>query len=158
MGEDSPRSRRQVAWRYVGSSIITVVAGQVLLFVLYAAVGWSARLSYAVAFCASAALSFVLNRQWAWGRTGRASVVREILPFWAIVALTFLVSTLAAGWAEQRAADLTSARWIQALAVDAAAFVAVGAVWIVRFFALERMFTTGGALRGGVIRRTGPEA
>jgi putative flippase GtrA len=150
-------AERRVAARYAAASVVTVVVGQVLLFALYAALGWSARLSYAVAFCASAALSFVLNRRWAWGRTGPASLAREIMPFWGIVAVTFVLATFAAGWAEGRAETLTDARWAQAVLVDIAAFATVGAVWIVRFFALDRLFAAESAPGAGVIRRSEPK-
>ena len=126
--------------RYAVVSVITVVVGQVVLFGLFAGARLGARLSYVIAFAVSAALSYVLNRRWTWGRTGRSSLMREVLPYWLIVAATLVLATWAAGAAESATSSWTGTRWQRGLVVSGAAFTAIGVVWILRYLAFGMLF------------------
>ena len=47
--------------------------------------------------------SYYLNRTWAWGKTGKSHLMREVVPFWVIAAVSIVLSTVVVGWADHEA-------------------------------------------------------
>ncbi len=88
-------------------SVISVVVSLVVLFVTLYFFKWSARTSNIVAVSVSAIPSYFLNRAWAWGKSGRSHLLKEVVPFWAMAFLGFVVSTWAAMFAEANAHYVT---------------------------------------------------
>ncbi len=134
----TPRAR--TAGRYVAASVVTAVAGQVLLFVLFVGLRWSGRSAQATAFVLTGLLSYGANRRWVWGRQGRSDLRREVLPFWLIAAAGLLLSTVGAGVAEAHVSHLTGSRLLQGLAVDGTSVAIVAALWTAKFVLLNRLF------------------
>ena len=100
----TPGGRKLV--RYSLVSVISVVVSQIVLFL--AQFAWSARTSNIVAVCLSAVPSYQLNRAWAWGKTGRSHLMKEIVPFWGMCLLGLILSTWSVDYAESHAASITS--------------------------------------------------
>jgi putative flippase GtrA len=75
-------------------SVVAVPVGvvflEVALHLFHWTPGWSALFGSAV----GAIPSYYLNRAWAWGKSGRSHLWKEIVPFWVIAFL----STLFASW------------------------------------------------------------
>src|SRR5436190_12775411 len=84
--------------RYSLVSVISVIVSQIVLFAAQSF--WSARTSNIVAVCVSAIPSYYLNRAWAWGKTGKSHLMKEIVPFWSLAFLGLVFSTWAADAAE----------------------------------------------------------
>jgi putative flippase GtrA len=131
----TPGGRKLV--RYSLVSVVSVAVSQVVLFV--AQFAWSARTSNIVAVCVSAVPSYQLNRAWAWGKTGRSHLMKEIVPFWGMALLGLVLSTWSAGFAESHAASVTSSALGQKLVVNLAALAAFGVLWIAKFVILNRV-------------------
>ncbi len=123
--------------RYSLVSVISVIVSQVVLF--FAQSFWSARTSNIVAVCVSAVPSYYLNRAWAWGKTGKSHVMKEIVPFWSLALLGLVFSTWAADYAESNAHHLTSSDLGVRLVVNLAALAAFGVLWIGKFFIFNKM-------------------
>ncbi len=126
------RSGRRVI-RYLTVSVVSVVFGQVMLFVLYAGLGWRARSANMVAFVLASIPSYWLNRTWTWGRTGRSHLLKEVVPFWVITVVGLLLSTWVAGVAEPVAIRTTDSRPAQALLVGAMILGSFAVVWVAKF-------------------------
>jgi putative flippase GtrA len=131
----TPGGRKLV--RYSLVSVVSVVVSQVILFL--AQFHWSARTSNIIAVCLSAVPSYQLNRAWAWGKTGRSHLMKEIVPFWGMALLGLILSTWSADWAESHAASFTSSHLGQKLVVNAAALAAFGVLWVAKFVILNRV-------------------
>jgi len=131
----TPGGRKLV--RYSLVSVISVLFSQVVLFL--AQFAWSPRTSNIVAVCVSAVPSYQLNRAWAWGKTGRSHLMKEIVPFWGMALLGLILSTWAVGFAESHVASITSSHLGQKLVVNAAALAAFGVLWIGKFVILNRV-------------------
>lgn len=131
----TPEGRKMV--RYSMVSVISVVVSQVVLFVAQSF--WSARTSNIVAVCVSAVPSYYLNRVWAWGKTGRSHVMKEIVPFWSLALLGLVFSTWAADFAETQAHHLTTSDLGVKLVVNFAALAAFGVLWIGKFIIFNRV-------------------
>lgn len=126
--------------RYFTGSVVATVCSEVVFVVLYGllAVGttWSSVLSWLV----GAVPGFWLNRSWAWRRSGRPSLRREVLPYAAIIVTTLVLATVLT-----HAADV----WLHHQGVSSSVRVALVAgvflgtyvvVFVLRFVLLERLF------------------
>jgi putative flippase GtrA len=84
-------------FRYSMVSVISTVVSFTVLFLVYG-VGrlWTEVPSTVFANAVATFPSYWLNRNWAWGKTGRSHLVREVLPFWAMSALGIAFSIVGA--------------------------------------------------------------
>jgi putative flippase GtrA len=131
----TPGGRKLV--RYSLVSVVSVAVSQVVLFL--AQFAWTARTSNIVAVCVSAVPSYWLNRAWAWGKTGKSHLMKEIVPFWGMALLGLIFSTWSADYAESHAASFTGSTVGQKLIVNLAALGAFGVLWVAKFVILNRV-------------------
>jgi putative flippase GtrA len=124
-------------FRYSMVSVISVIVSQIVLFAAQSF--WSARTSNIVAVCVSAVPSYYLNRAWAWGKTGKSHLMKEIVPFWSLALLGLIFSTWAADFAETNAHHITSSDLGTRLIVNGAALAAFGILWVGKFFIFNRL-------------------
>lgn len=123
--------------RYSAASVVNVIIGQALLFILLRAftwgTEWSNDVSWTVANVLAVSLSAVpayyLNRAWVWGKRGRSHLTREILPFWGFALAGLVLSTLAVNFA----AGVTDVK----IVANIANIAAFGVLWVVKFFVLD---------------------
>jgi putative flippase GtrA len=125
--------------RYAAVSGISTGISQCVLAVLVGTRATSAVNANIIATMVGTIPSFEFNRRWVWGRTGRRSMITEVVPFAAISATGLALSTIsvavASGWAEAVALDNT---W-RTLTVQGANLAAFGLVWIAQFFLLDKV-------------------
>lgn len=131
----TPGGKKMV--RYSLVSVISVIVSQIMLFIAQSF--WSARSANIFAVCVSAVPSYYLNRAWAWGKTGKSHLVKEILPFWGLALLGLILSTWAADYAETNAHHLTSSDLGTRLIVNFAALAAFGILWVGKFFIFNKV-------------------
>jgi putative flippase GtrA len=131
----TPAGKKMV--RYSLVSVVSVVVSQVVLFAAQSF--WSARTSNIVAVCVSAIPSYYLNRAWAWGKTGKSHLMKEIVPFWSLALLGLIFSTWAADYAETNAHHWTGSDLGVRLIVNIAALAAFGVLWVGKFFIFNRL-------------------
>ncbi len=131
----TPGGKKMV--RYSVVSVISVMVSQVVLFIAQSF--WSARTSNIVAVCISAVPSYYLNRMWAWGKTGKSHLMKEIVPFWSLALLGLIFSTWAADYAETNAHHITGSDLGARLIVNFAALAAFGILWVGKFFIFNRV-------------------
>lgn len=131
----TPGGRKMI--RYSLVSVISVIVSQIVLFVAQSF--YSARTANIIAVCISAVPSYYLNRAWAWGKTGKSHLMKEIVPFWSLALLGLIFSTWAADYAESNAHHLTSSEIGTRLVVNVAALAAFGVLWIGKFFIFNRL-------------------
>jgi putative flippase GtrA len=123
--------------RYSLVSVVSVIVSQIVLFAAQSF--WSARTSNIVAVCVSAIPSYYLNRAWAWGKTGKSHLMKEIVPFWSLAFVGLVFSTWAADFAESNAHHLTSSDLGTKLVVNGAALAAFGVLWIGKFVIFNKL-------------------
>jgi putative flippase GtrA len=131
----TPGGRKMI--RYSLVSVVSVIVSQIVLFIAQSF--WSARTSNIIAVCISAVPSYYLNRAWAWGKTGKSHLMKEIVPFWTLALLGLVFSTWAAGYAESNAQQVTSSDLVARLIVNGAALAAFGILWVGKFFIFNRL-------------------
>lgn len=116
--------------RYASVSVVGVVCGQSLLSLFHHGFAWGATRSNVLAVTLATIPSYLLNRAWVWGRRGRHHFTREVLPFWSMAFLGLILSTIAAGWAEE---NLDARIW-----VNVANLGAFGVLWVAKYALIER--------------------
>ncbi|MGH9190647.1 MAG: GtrA family protein [Acidimicrobiales bacterium] len=123
--------------RYSLVSVVAVAVNQVVLF--FAQFHMSPRSANIWAVGISAIPSYQLNRKWAWGKSGKSHLLKEVAPFWAMALLGLVFSTWAADYAGTNAHRITTSSLGMKLVVNFAAFAAFGALWVGKFFVMNRV-------------------
>lgn len=128
--------------RYGAGSIVATVCSQTTFLLLYGPAGASTTLSSTLAWLAGAIPNYWLNRSWTWGRRGRPSMTREVLPYAAIVLGTLGVAIVAtaAGAAALDGTGVSDAA--QTLLVWGIYFMVYVVMFGLRFLLFDRLFGT----------------
>jgi putative flippase GtrA len=131
--------------RYGAGSVVATVCSETTFLILYGPVGASTTVSTSFAWLAGALPNYWLNRSWTWGRRGRPSVTRELLPYAAIIFGTLglaLVAT-AAGAALLDGTSVSDAG--RTVLVAGIYFLVYAVMFVFRFLLLDRLFAKPGA-------------
>ena len=127
-------------FRYSMVSVVSVIVYEILLLLTLGVLHWrTARSANLCAVSISAIPSYYLNRAWAWGKTGRSHLMKEVVPFWAMALLGLVFSTWATGWATRFADDFTEAHLMRTLIVMFAGLAAFGVLWVAKFVILNKV-------------------
>lgn len=129
------------ALRYAGGSVVATVCSEVAFVLLYGVLHVSTGWSSVVSWLAGALPNYWLNRRWAWQRTDRPSLRREILPYAAIVGLTLLIATVVTHAADHALRSAGMAHSVRVALVAAAFFGVYVIMFVLRFFLFDRLFT-----------------
>jgi putative flippase GtrA len=125
--------------RYSMVSVIAVVISQVALVLCTGVFGLSAILSNTVAAAVSTPASYELNRKWAWGKSGKSHLWREVAPFWGFTLIGYLGSTGTVQLADTMTKSHGVHGALRVLAIMGAQLFAYGVVWIVKFLVFNRI-------------------
>ena len=126
-------ARYAVFSRYTAGSVLAAIVSEVVLLATYGPHLLGPQAASVAAWVAGAAVNYALNRWWAWGRRGRASLWRELVPYWAITLTSLAVSAWATGLADRTAPRLLAPGSLR-LAFVGGAFIAVyGVMFFVKF-------------------------
>ena len=125
------RTLRVKLLRYSGVSVVAVVVTQSCLWFGLVVTNWPAVVANVVAVSLGAIPGYLLNRSWVRGRKDSHSIRDEILPFWlynlAGLAISSTLVTLADLW------------WASTVLVMSANLAAFAALWLGKFFVLEKI-------------------
>jgi len=84
-------------FRYSMVSVISTGVSFSVLFIVYGVARlWTEVPSTVFANVVATFPSYWLNRSWAWGKTGRSHLVKEVMPFWVMAALGIAFSIVGA--------------------------------------------------------------
>ena len=119
--------------------MISVIVSQTVLFSLQLTSnvreGWANIIAVAVATVPS----YELNRKWAWGKSGRGHLWREVVPFWALAFLGLAFSEWAVVVAGHWARDHQLVRLARSALVNGAALSAFGVLWVAKFVIFNKL-------------------
>jgi putative flippase GtrA len=127
--------------RYTLVSVISALTSLVVLTIVFGVLRlWSEVISSLFANVVAGVPSYILNRRWVWGKSGRSHVWREIVPFWvmSIIGIAFALysASLAHGFADTHHLHHL-ARTVLVVGANIAAF---GILWVLKFLILNRLF------------------
>lgn len=127
--------------RYTAVSVISALTSLVLLTLIYGVLRlWGEVTSVLVANVLAGIPSYLLNRQWVWGKSGRSHLWREVLPFWVVSITGILFSLFAASLARNFANAHHLDHFQRTVLVVGANVGAFAIVWFLKFLLLNRLF------------------
>jgi putative flippase GtrA len=126
--------------RYGLNSIVAVICSQATFIIVYGPVHASTTVASTLAWLAGAIPNYWLNRSWTWGRRGRASVTRELLPYAAIVLGTLLLAIVATSGVAAALDGTSVSRGVSTLLVSGTYFLVYAVMFGVRFVLFDRLF------------------
>lgn len=148
---DLARSERgRKAIRYTLVSGVSVVVAAVALFILSFFFHWTDRSAAIASAVAGGIPNYYLNRRWAWGRTGRSHLWREIVPFWVIAFVGLAFSTWTTTFAGSIADTITDHRLLRSVIVVIGMITGYGILWIVKFILFNRVLFVDRSAPGDV--------
>ena len=124
--------------RYTAVSAFSIVLTQLLLQILARSLMGATRAN-ALAVLLAAVPAFALNRRWTWvDRKDATSIRQQAAIFWLTVLVGLVASTLVVSIVSRSTSD--------ALTLGTASFATFGALWLMRFFVLDRIAFNDSAL------------
>lgn len=124
------------AIRYSATSLIAVAITQILIVLFLEVFEWAATKSNFAAVCLTSIPAFLLNKYWVWGKTGRARIRREVVPFWLFTVAGWALSTGAVAIAANATEEETLGH---TLAVMFASIAGFGVLWVLKYIFLDKI-------------------
>jgi putative flippase GtrA len=125
--------------KYSAASIISLVVSVIFLVIFDGVFGWGAVVSSTLATAIATVPSYELNRKWAWGKSGKGHIWREVVPFWVVAFIGWGFSTYSTKLAES-ALKGSSISHIERTAIIALVYIAAfGVLWIAKFIFFNKV-------------------
>jgi len=151
---------RAVAWLRSGGAVrlfkyglgsIVAAVSSALAFALCYAAGLHTTPASAIAFVAGAVPNYILNRRWAWQRTGKVDFWREIVIYTVVSLVSFVAAAAATGATSRAVKHLDISSTTQTLLVTGAYVATYAALFFAKFLCFEVYVFAGrqGARRAG---------
>jgi putative flippase GtrA len=125
--------------RYSAVSVVAVIITAVTVFL----VAWLFHASGVVANTIGTVVatppSYILNRRWAWGKSGKSHLWKEVVPFWALTFVGWAGSTACVAWADHVATGHHLTPFAKGIVYDGASLFAYGVIWVIKFVILNRL-------------------
>lgn len=133
------RHGRRMAKYFVGS-VIAFVVSTVTFGVAFGTGLLGSKGASLTASATGAIVNYFLNRNWAWGKRGRADMRRELIPYWRTVILTAIAAALVTGAVNAILRDMDAARSVRTV-LNTIAFVATyGIAFLFKYRMFDRLF------------------
>jgi putative flippase GtrA len=129
--------------KFAAGSVAATVLSQLTLTGLFWLGGVNATTASLVAFVAGAIPNFVVNWKWTWGRSGRPALLRELLPYIAIIVGGGLAATALTTLTDHVLAPLVTDRGARTITLDIAYLSSYAILFVLKFALLDRVFRRG---------------
>jgi putative flippase GtrA len=128
-------------FRYTMVSVISTTVSTVVIVLVYGVAKlWTEVPSTIFGNVVATFPSYWLNRQWAWGKSGRSHFMKEVVPFWVMAALGIAFSIIGASLARHFGRDYGLGHFEQTLLVLGANVLSFAVFWVVKLLVFNRMF------------------
>ena len=140
--------------RYAIGSVAALLTS-VIVFALLLGAGVGTTADSILAFGAGAVPNWILNRRWAWERTGELDVGRELVGYALISLLALAVSSAGTGWADAFLRHhLAREHALRVLLVTGTYVLAQALLFVAKFVAYDTwVFTEDGRFRAALSPR-----
>jgi putative flippase GtrA len=122
--------------RYASTSLVMVALTQISIIVFVQVIGWDAVPANLASTMIVSIPAFLTNKYWVWGKSGRARIRREVIPFWVFTVAGWGLSTLAVAFAADNTKDDTLFHLIAVLIASIAGF---GILWVLKYLFLDKL-------------------
>ena len=130
--------------RFTSVSVISTVVSFITIGVVYGlklvhGQVWATMIGNAVA----SVPSYYLNRKWAWGKSGRSHVRKEVLPFWGMSLLGTSFSLIGAVLVRNYTQSHHTGHLWTTVMLQAANILSFGIFWILKLVVFNKIFHIG---------------
>jgi putative flippase GtrA len=129
----------QKLFRYSMASVVAVVVSNAFLLLFLGVINMGEVLASTLATTIAAVPSYEMNRKWAWGKTGKSHIMKEVIPFWGLALLGWAFSTLCVWWMGRVAKHDHFSHGAKTFAVLGVYFAAFGVLWVGKFVIFNRV-------------------
>ena len=127
--------------RFTAVSVISTGVSFVTLFLVFGVFKvWTQVPSTIFANAVATIPSYNLNRKWAWGKSGRSHLMKEILPFWSMSAVGIAVSVVGAQAARHVSVKHHLPHLEQTIIVLTANVLSFAIFWVLKLLLFNRLF------------------
>lgn len=141
----TPEGRK--IFRYSMVSVISTAVSFVVLGLVYGVLRlWTEVPSTLFANGVATFPSYWLNRNWAWGKTGRSHLMKEVLPFWVAAAAGIAFSMVGASVAREVSTDFHLHHLASTAVVLVANVASFGIFWVLKLMLFNRLFHVPSAM------------
>ena len=127
--------------RYTAVSGISTVVSFTVLFLWFGVFKiWTQVPSTVFANAVATVPSYYLNRSWAWGKSGRSHMTREVLPFWVMSTLGIGVSIIGAKVAKVISVHHHLPHWEATALLLLANIASFGLFWVLKLLVFNKLF------------------
>ena len=133
----SPGGQKTV--KYGAVSAIAIVISAVTLTVTYGLFGLSGNWAQSVAVIVSTPPSYILNRRWVWRKDGKSNMRREVIPFWVIAIIQFVISVIIVGALQHQVEKHVSNHGLRTLILLCISIGVYGVMWVGKFILFNRV-------------------
>lgn len=128
-------------FRYTMVSVISTMVSLVVISLVYGVFHvWSEVPSTVFGNAVATFPSYWLNRQWAWGKSGRSHFMKEVAPFWLMAALGIAVSIVGASLARHIGHQLKLGHLELTVLVLLANLMSFAIFWLLKLLIFNRLF------------------
>jgi len=132
----SPAGKKMM--KYSATSLICVVISSSLLAVLVGILHWGAFPSALTACAVTTLPSYLLNRFWAWGKSGAGHLLKEVAPFWVMAFIGLAFSSWTSVVAQSYADRHHLSNVPHTAVVDAGFMGAFAVLWFGKFLIINK--------------------
>lgn len=126
-------------FRYSMASVVAVIVSNVCLLIFVGLLKMSVVLASTLATTIAAIPSYEMNRRWAWGKTGKSHLMKEVVPFWGLAILGWAFSTFSVWLMDRYAKSHDFSHLAQTLSVAVVYFAAFGVLWVAKFIIFNKL-------------------
>jgi putative flippase GtrA len=126
-------------FRYSMASVVAVLVSTACLIIFVGPLHMSAVVGSTLATTIAAVPSYWMNRRWAWGKSGRSHLFKEVVPFWALAILGWAISTLSVKVMEDFAKSHDFSHSLTTLMVAVVYIGAFGVLWVAKFVIFNKV-------------------
>jgi putative flippase GtrA len=135
----TPEGRKLV--RYGMVSVVSALFTFTVLTLVYGVLQlWTEVPSVIFSNIVATFFNYFLNRRWVWGKSGRSSLLKEVVPFWIMSISGMVLALFTASLARQFSDAHHLGHWTRTVVVIGANTCAFGIIWIGKFLILNRIF------------------
>lgn len=128
-------------FRYCMVSVITTGVSFFVLLLVYGVFRWWSEVPSTVfANVVAVFPSYWLNRAWAWGKSGRSNLAREVLPFWVMSGAGIAFSVVGAQLARSIGHSHHLSHIDQTALVLLANVLSFAVFWVLKLMLFNRLF------------------
>lgn len=135
----TPRGRKLV--RYGMVSVVSALFAFTVLTIVYGVLQiWTEVPSVVFSNIVATFFNYYLNRRWVWGKSGRSSLWKEVIPFWVMSISGMVLALFTASLARQFSNAHDLSHLTRTVVIVGANTFAFGIIWGVKFLILNRIF------------------